>query len=114
MAGRMSRGKGQRGERELATEITRLFGVEAHRGRQYHGGQDAPDVKAAIHGVHWECKRTEGVSVYAAIEQSKRDAGENLPVVAHRRNNKPWVFCCYMDDLPRLVTKLYLTMVEHA
>ena len=50
MAGKFSRNKGAGGERELAKEIARIFGVEAHRGRQYHGGSDAPD-RHAVHGA---------------------------------------------------------------
>ncbi len=114
MSGRKSRDKGARGERELAREISRLFGVEAHRGRQYHGGPDAPDVKAGTPGVHWECKRAEESRLYAALQQAKLDAGESVPVVAHRRNGKPWVACVYLDDLPKLAVQLYLTLAQNA
>ena len=111
--GRKSRDKGARGERELAAELSRLFGVEAHRGRQYHGGPDSPDVKTGIVGVHFECKRVEHLSLYPALEQARGDAGADVPVVAHRRNGKPWVVCCDLDDLPRLATQIYLTLMEN-
>ncbi|MHC1623175.1 MAG: PDDEXK family nuclease [Candidatus Methanospirareceae archaeon] len=107
MGGKMSRNKGAAGEREFAAQLRDLFGVDAHRGRQYHGGPEAPDVVCEIEGIHWEVKRTEGLSLYPALEQSKGDCdwGE-VPVVAHRRNRKPWVVCCYFDDLLELVEKL--------
>jgi Holliday junction resolvase len=103
-----SRSKGARGERELAAELRRIFGTEAYRGRQFHGREDAPDVVSGIPGTHWECKRTEGLSVYAALEQAEWDKGEgDVPVVAHRRNGKKrWVVCLYLEDLLRLVETL--------
>ncbi len=113
--GRMSRNKGARGERELSKELIRLFGVEAHRGRQYHGGPGTPDVMADIPGVHWEVKRTENLSLYKAMEQAAADVFdvEDIPVVAHRRNRRPWVVCCRLDDLPKLAMRIYLTMQEN-
>ena len=38
-----SRTKGKRGELELAKAL-RLYGYDARRGQQYHGGADSPDV----------------------------------------------------------------------
>ena len=108
--GRKSRAKGQRGEREAAAELTRLFGVEAHRGRQYHGGPDSPDVQTTLSNVHVEVKRTETLSVYAAMEQAEKDAGDAVPLVLHRRNGKQWLAIVQLDDLPRLATTLYLAM----
>ena len=114
MSGRRSRDKGARGERELAREISRLFGVEAHRGCQRAGSPDSPDVKAAIPEVHWEAKRVERFNLYSALDQAKSDAGDNVPVVAHRRNGRPWVVCVCLDDLPRLAVQLYLTLSQNA
>lgn len=111
--GKHSRDKGKRGEREAAALITRLFGVEAHRGRQYQGSDDSPDVKADLPGVHWEVKRTEALSLYPAIEQAAADAADSVPVVLHRRNGKPWLCVVRADDLPALVVKLYLAMAEN-
>ena len=114
MPGSRSRNKGQAGEREFAAELTWLFNCEAHRGRQYHGGQDAPDIKCTIPGVHWEVKRCEALSLYKALEQAKADAEENVPVVAHRRNNKPWIVAVELKDLPKLVVQLYLELAGNA
>lgn len=105
-----SRNKGKRGEREAAAELSRLFGVEARRGRQYQGGDESPDVVADIPGVHVEVKRTEKLSVYEAVEQAVSEGGDNLPLVLHRRNNKPWLAVVRLDDLPQLAVQLYLTL----
>jgi len=112
--GRKSRDKGASGERELARELSRLLGVEARRGCQYHGGPGSPDVTADIPDVHIECKRAERFRLYEALEQAIGDAGGKVPVVAHRQNHKPWVAIVRLDDLPRLAVQIYLTMAENA
>ncbi len=92
--GAKSRRKGCRGELEAAAELRRLFGVEACRGRQYQGCNDAPDVQAAIDGVHFEVKRVEALRLYLALEQAIADAGPNVPVVLHRGIRNPgWRSC---------------------
>ncbi len=111
--GRFSREKGKRGEREAAAEIRRLFGVEARRGAQHHGGPDAPDVQAAIEGVHLEVKRTEAFRLSDALAQAVADAGDNVPVVLHRSNGKPWLAIVRLNDLPKLATQLYLTLTQN-
>ena len=112
--GLRSRNKGQRGEREAAAEIHRLFGVEARRGRQFAGSDESPDILTAIPEVHFEVKRVESLRLHAALEQAIRDAGDNVPVVLHRANHRPWVAIVRLDDLPRLATQLYLTLAQYA
>lgn len=81
--------KGKVGERELASELRRLFGVDARRGKQYCGGSDSPDVVTDAPGVHVEVKRTERLSLYPAMKQAVTDAGaEKVPVVFHRQNRE--------------------------
>lgn len=93
----MSRDKGKRGERELAG-ILRGYGFDAKRGVQYHGGPDSPDVEG-LPGVHIEVKRTEKLSLYDALAQSKADSGPGeMPVVMHRRNDCEWVVIQPLDD----------------
>jgi hypothetical protein len=111
--GLRSRNKGKLGEREAAAEIRRLFNVEARRGRQYCGRDDAPDVVTGIDGLHLEVKRAETFRLYAALAQAIADAGDKVPVVLHRPNNQPWVAIVRLDDLPRLATQLYLTMAQN-
>ena len=88
--GRKSREKGKRGERELAA-FFRERGIMAKRGQQHSGSPDSPDVMAQVDGLHIECKRTEALSLYTAMEQAEADCGFNMPVVFHRRNGKPWL-----------------------
>jgi len=140
--GRKSRDKGASGERELARELSRLLGVEARRGCQYHGGpgryerrrigasaprpEEAatkgtnvrmnpgePDVMVDIPDVHIECKRTERLRLYEALEQAIGDASGKVPVVAHRQNRRPWVVIVRLDDLPRLAVQIYLTLAKN-
>ena len=92
-----SKRKGSAGERELAG-ILRAHGYDAHRNDQmYVGGTENPDI--TLPGVHIECKRTEALRLYDAMEQAARDAnGKALPVVMHRRNHSPWLAIMRLDD----------------
>jgi len=103
---RMSRNKGKRGEREAAKELNRLFGLEARRAQQYCGEAGDADL-LGVDGIHVEVKRVERFHMHAALEQADNDrkAGE-APVVLTRQNLKEWVFCCYLDDLPKVMEKL--------
>lgn len=102
-----SRTKGAAGERELRDELRRLFphldGIR--RGQQYNG-LDGQDV-VGLPGVHIECKRVEKLNVDAAIAQAERDASfEQVPVVFHRRNRKPWLVTLRLDDVPAFAMKV--------
>ena len=100
--GLFSRNKGKVGERELARELSRIFGVTARRGVQFQGGPDSPDVVVDIPDLHIECKRTERFRLYESLEQAISDAKEKIPVVLHRANKKPWVAVVRLTDLPQL------------
>lgn len=97
--GRMQREKGKRGEREAAAELAAVFACDAKRGVQYQGGPESPDVVLQGVNVHVECKRTETINVYKALEQARDDAGEKTPIVWHRRNGKGSVVIVSVDDL---------------
>jgi hypothetical protein len=45
------------------------------------------------------------------MEQAIRDAGSNIPYVAHRRNNQPWLITLRVDDLIRFTR---IVMEVHA
>ncbi len=99
MSGRRSRSKGARGERELAAVLT-AEGFDAVRGQQHRGGPDSPDVIVpSLPGVHFEAKRCERLNLYDAVGQARRDAGDKLPVVAHRRNAHAWLAILPLVDL---------------
>ena len=102
--GRSSKRKGAAGEREAAKEFQDKFpGLEAHRGRQYHGGPGTPDVMLSIDNVHLEVKRTETFNLYKALNQAREDADGKVPVVLHRRSREKWVVCVELDRLPEFV-----------
>ena len=94
--GKSQREKGKRGEREVAS-ILRYFGYDSRRGVQYKGGEDSPDV-IGLPGIHIEVKRTERLDLYGALAQSIGDAGENMPIVIHRKNNSKWVVIQPLED----------------
>lgn len=110
--GLRSRNKGKRGEREAAAEIARLFRVEAHRGRQFCGSDESPDIATAIVDVHFEVKRAETFRLYDAMQQAASDAGEKVPVVLHKQNHQDWIAVVRLNDLPRLAVQLYLTLAQ--
>ena len=101
-----SKKKGDAGERELL-HLLEDRGIECRRNQQgllagFCGGKGNPDIWARIGGreLHVECKRTERLSLYAAIQQAQRDAEGTaaIPVVAHRMNRRPWVVVLSLDD----------------
>ena len=103
---RASREKGKRGERELAAKLTEVFGVDCRRGQQFCGASGDADV-VGIGGLHAECKRTETLRLWPAIDQAVNDAAEgSVPVVFHRPSRRPWVAIVRVDDLPALIESL--------
>ncbi len=102
--GKMSRRKGAAGEREAAAKLNEVLGTRFHRGRQYHGGHDSPDLAGDLPGLNVEVKRTECLSLYKALRQAQQDADvAQVPVVMHRANGKPWVLIVEVDQLIRLL-----------
>ena len=102
--GMMSRRKGAACEREAAEKLNEVLGTRFHRGRQYHGGPESPDLAGDLPGLHLEVKRVEALRLYPSLEQARRDAGTGeVPAVIHRMNKKPWVVIVYADDLIRLL-----------
>lgn len=110
--GRMSKQKGKRGEREAAAELGELIGCNARRGVQYQGSADSPDVVLEGVNIHVECKRTETLNVYKALEQATGDAGNKVPIVWHRRNGKPSVVIVETLRLVELAQEIARTLVS--
>lgn len=97
-----SREKGAAGERELAG-ILKKYGYDCRRGQQYCGINGDADV-IGIPGLHIECKRVEKLNIDDALEQSIRDAKDDeLPVVMHRKNRKPWKVTLELDEFMKLL-----------
>lgn len=107
-----SRAKGATGERELAKYLTRK-GYEASRGQQKIGGEESPDVVCKpLKGLHWEVKRVEKLDLTGALAQATRDAGDSLPVVAHRRNKEDWKITLRADDFMDFFVPGWLAMFQ--
>ena len=100
--GKAQRDKGKRGELEASHKLSELLGVPVRRSQQYHGAAGSADL-AGVDGLHFEVKRTERLNLYDALEQAAGDCGDDIPVVIHRRNSKPWVAIIYLDSADRFV-----------
>ena len=93
-----SKRKGKTGELELAKKL-REYGYDVRRSVQYNG--KAEEGQADLLGlphIHIECKRTEALRLYDAVDQAKRDATGGIPVVFHRKNNCEWLAIMPLDD----------------
>lgn len=92
--------KGKTGELELASKL-REHGYDVRRSVQYNGKTEEgqPDL-VGLPRIHVECKRTESLRLYDAVDQAKRDSRgtDNLPVVFHRKNNCEWVAILPLDS----------------
>lgn len=104
--GLTSRRKGAAAEREVAA-ILRTHGFDARRGTQTRGGTEEPDVVTSLPGYHLEVKRTEKLSIWAAIAQAERDLDPaddvTVPVVVFRRNRSRWMVALPFEDFLALV-----------
>lgn len=99
--GKMSREKGKRYEREIASFL-RSHGYDCRRGQQYCGASGDADV-VGLPGIHIECKHVEKMSLYDWMDQSVRDAKkEELPAVFHRKNNCETLVTMRADDWMQL------------
>ena len=100
--GKYSRSKGKRGERMWA-KICREQGFEnARRTQQFSGGtQDSSDV-VGLDGIHIEVKFVEKLNLRNAMAQSENDAKasgkDEIPIVAHKISNKPWLVTMFAND----------------
>lgn len=95
-----SKQKGKRGELEFAAWIRDNFKIPAIRGVQYAGMPDSPDI-VAVQGMHFEVKRVEAINVEKCMLQAIRDAGPNVPVLAHRRDRQEWLITIRASDWVR-------------
>jgi hypothetical protein len=93
-----SKSKGKRGELEWVKKCKENGYEGVYRGQQYNGAKGNADVEG-LPFIHCEVKRVEALNLYAAIEQSVSETPPwNLPVVAHKKNGKPWLVTMTADD----------------
>lgn len=94
-----SRQKGKRGELAFVHELQDR-GLVARRGQQYRGGPDSPDVICeTIPNLHFEVKWREQHSPWDWMAQAATEMGPGqIPVVAMKRNRRPWLVVMRLDD----------------
>ena len=97
-----SRQKGARGEREWRDELM-AQGYQARRGQQFSGSPDSPDVVCDGLPYHQEVKRVEKLNLQDAVDQASRDCGGKPWILAHRRNDQPWLGTMLASEFFRLV-----------
>ena len=96
-----SKRKGAAGERELSKFLRDHGFSEARRGQQYSGieGEDV----VGLPGYHVEVKRVERLNIHDAMNQSIRDADNQIPIVAHRKNRTEWLVTMRAEDFLEMV-----------
>lgn len=108
MGGKMSREKGKRGERTVAS-LFKEYGYDAKRSAQFCGktGQAADVVGVPL--IHIEVKFQERMCLYDWMNQAIRDSvaeGKgNKPVVIHKANNKDLLVTMRFEDWMELYTE---------
>lgn len=93
--GARSRRKGAAFEREVCKLLEHELGVPCARNlvQTREGGYDIDtELPVAI-----ECKRVESGFTASHLKQARRQAGDRIPVVAHRRSREPVRFVVEMD-----------------
>jgi len=93
--------KGKAGEREFAWFL-RQHGYDARRGVQHKGTPDSPDV-IGLPGFHIEVKRVQQLHLYHALKKATEEAGQNTPIIAHRKNREKWVVILDAEDFLKVV-----------
>ena len=92
--------KGKRGEREFAS-LCRSEGYgNVRRGQQYNGLDGADVTNLPL--IHVEVKRVQRLNIDDAMCQSIRDSKDEIPLVAHRKNNCDWLVTMRAEDWFRL------------
>ena len=97
--------KGKRGERAWRDELL-AHGYTARRGQQFAGSPDSPDVVCDdLPGFHFEVKTVEKLNLREAMEQAVNDAGEKVPLVAHKRNRGEWLITMRASDWFKMLAR---------
>ena len=107
--GRSQRLKGAAGERWLRDQL-RLSGFStAHRGRQYHGGPDSPDVKCKELPYHWEMKwgYKSGLSIRKVLAQADDECRGAPPIGVWKPQHEPAMAFMYLSDFLELLRRAH-------
>ncbi len=99
-----SKRKGAAGEREWAN-FCKEQGYNVRRTQQYAGGTEESADCVGLPYIHQEVKRVEKLNIDDAMAQATRDCEkltipvrDNIPIVAHRKNGKPWKVTMWAED----------------
>ncbi len=114
--GKMSREKGKRFEREIASKLKEYGYDDARRTAQYCGNTgDASDV-VGLDGIHIEAKHQEKIMIYDWMAQAINDSSEegkgNIPAVFFRKNYCETLVCMRFDDFMKLYKEYELYLNE--
>lgn len=93
--------KGKVGEREWATWLRSHGFTGCRRGQQFSGSNGDADV-VGVTGLHFESKRVESLNLGSAMKQAISDAGDNCPLVVHRKNRGEWMVTLRAEDMERV------------
>lgn len=106
--GSMQQRKGDEGERELARYLREKWNIGAIRGKQNKGGYDSPDVIVDVEGIQIECKRQEtNLNMKTVLDKLKKECGDRVPMVFHRKNHQKWMLTIYADDFDSVVHAIF-------
>jgi len=95
-----SKNKGSCGEREFCNYCKEQGYENVRRTAQYNGKElDSKADVVGLDGIHVEVKRVEKLNISHAMEQAIRDnAGQDIPIVAHRKNHEEWLITMRAED----------------
>ena len=98
MSGLHSRRKGHDFERLLVHRFREVMpGAEIHRGLQYRGGQEAPDVECPVFWI--ESKRGKKPNMRAALRQAAEAAPKGrIPIAVVRDDRAEATVTLLLDD----------------
>lgn len=100
-----SRNKGARGEREIARILLEYGYLEAKRGQQRSGLEQADVI--GLPGWHVESKRTERPVLWSAWAQANRDCpADAKPLVVTRKSKQPWLAILRFEDFLDLLARI--------
>lgn len=105
-----SKQKGARYEREIAI-LLRNHGYEARRSVQYSGRVEESADVVGLPYIHIECKHYANRAFdYDWLDQAKRDAKDNIPIVIHRTDNHRNLVTMDFEDWMRIYTEFEASM----
>ncbi len=105
--GKLSRDKGKRGEREVV-DLFKKHGLDAHRGQQFKGTKDSPDVVTEVEDMYVEVKRRQQFNLYKTLEKADEEKPEGTnSVVFHRKDKEKWLVTMDADEFLDLLEELY-------